>query len=96
MPVHVGSFFPTISHALHIKHPVEDVLAKPLDCILQWSPRQTIIFFLLGNNLSHPIFVEHINQHANRVLQKDICVPTLQNTVNKYRIFSLLIMSKPC
>lgn len=85
MPVRAGSFFPTMLHALHIEHLVEDVSAEPLDCILIYPLKQTIIFSLLGNTLSHPNFVEHLNQHANQVLRKDRYLPTLQNTISKYR-----------
>lgn len=87
MLVHVGSFFPTILHALHIKHLVEDVAAEPLNCILIYSPRQTIIFSFWGNKISRPISVVNLNQHANQVLRKDRCEPTLQNMASKY-IFS--------
>jgi hypothetical protein len=43
-PVHVGSFFPTIMHALRIKHLEEDVSAEPLDCIPIYLLKPTIIF----------------------------------------------------
>ena len=74
---HVGSFYPAILHALHIKHLVEDVSTKPLDYILRCSPKQTIISSLSRNKLSHPISVEHSDLHTNQVLPRDIFEPTM-------------------
>ena len=92
MLVHVGSFFPTILHALRTEHLVEDVSAKPLDYILIYSLRQTITFSFLGNKFSHPIFVEKLNLHASQVLQKDRCLPTLQKQEANFSINHISVM----
>ena len=74
---HVGSFYPTIVHALHIKLLEEDVSTKPLGYIQRYSLKQTTTSSLLRNMLSHPIALEHLNLHTNQVLPRDIFAPTM-------------------
>lgn len=68
---HVDSFCPAKLHALHIKHWLEDVSAKPPDYNPRYSLKQTITSFLSRSKFAPPISAEHLNLHATQVLLID-------------------------